>query len=149
MKRSYSDDFIANALATFEANGGVTTPGALTRTAKEVGVPHPTMSYWVKTLDAKKPVQHTAPIQHDFVAIWAESMVKTLEVIDAKRPQASFRDLSIFAGIAADKHLDYRDGRRGTEINVDNRRITIVRETDWRRGLDSPEQVLLPEPKEE
>lgn len=120
MAKHWSNERIVEALAALEAN-----QGALRRTAREVGVPATTLVVWRdRALAAKSGASDRQ--ERDFGLLWAEAEAKVLELIAQKAPAASFRDLSIFAGIAADKHLDYTIGRRGAAgINVSGDKVLV------------------------
>lgn len=111
---TYTDSQVAAALAALEVNGG-----NVSQTSRELGISRPTLIEWRDRSGLTLPTPEKTP--HDFASLWAEKQQKVLELIDAKSDTASFRDLSIFAGIAADKHQDYRDGRKGAQVNIDNR----------------------------
>ena len=117
MANTYTDAQITDALAALELNGG-----ALRRTAREVNVPAPTLLNWRNQALKAEPLRPlNAPEQkeRDFAALWADKEAKVLDLIGEKAASASFRDLSIFAGIAADKHMDYSIGRKGVAVNID------------------------------
>lgn len=120
MTTAYPEAKIVDALAALELNRG-----NLDLTARQVGVSRPTLRKWrdaALAVSADLPLKRTDP---DFASIWAGKELKVLDLIGKKAPDATFRDLSIFAGIAADKHLDYRDGRKGTNVNVDARQQNL------------------------
>lgn len=113
---TYTPDFIANALAQHELNGG-----NVQYTASQLQIPRKTLAFWVK----KAGVATLAVKTYDYAELWAAKERKALERLGELIPNASFRDLSIFAGIAADKHLDYSEGRKGATVNIDNRSVHI------------------------
>ena len=120
MTTAYPEAKIVDALAALELNRG-----NLDLTARQVGVSRPTLRKWrdaALAVSADLPLKRTDP---DFASILAGKELKVLDLIGKKAPDATFRDLSIFAGIAADKHLDYRDGRKGTNVNVDARQQNL------------------------
>ena len=123
MANVYSDDQITAALAALELNGG-----RIRGTARELGIPAPTLLSWRDQAIAGGATGLNAPVRvnRDFTELWAQKEAMVLELIGDKAPNASFRDLSIFAGIAADKHLNYRDGRPGATLNVDARSQTLI-----------------------
>ena len=90
-----------------------------------MGLAPPTLRLWrdkavaAGTLILPPTAPPPVPEKQDFAVIWAAKESMVLDLIEAKAPEASFRDLSIFAGIAADKHLDYSQGRKGATVNVD------------------------------
>ena len=119
MANHYTDQQVAEALAALELNGGAIRP-----TARELGIPPATLVNWRDGVRAAVPVNPNAEKQpHDFAQVWADTETEILALLREKAPVASFRDLSIFAGIAADKHLDYSQGRKGSQqtVNIDNR----------------------------
>mgnify|MGYP001597406273 CR=1 FL=1 len=106
MANIYTPDFIANALAQHELNGG-----NVKYTAKQLEIPRKTLEFLVK----KAGVATLAIETKDYGALWAAKEHLALERLGELIPTASFRDLSIFAGIAADKHMDYSMGRKGAD----------------------------------
>ena len=126
MSSSYTDQQVAAALAALDLNGG-----NLRATSREISIPLSTLKAWrdgAISADAERArnTPRAENAQHDFSEVWAERQVQVLKIIAEKADEASFRDLSIFAGIAADKHLDYTAGRRGMGPSAVQNNITQV-----------------------
>lgn len=139
--RVYTDQQVVEALVALELNGG-----NLKRTARELALHPNTLRDWRNAALAVEPsrplslsVPVPVPVKRDFAELWAKKEELVLDLIEQKAPEASFRDLSIFSGIAADKHLDYSLGRKGTAINIDNRSVTIEYTEEWRSGSSHPD----------
>lgn len=121
---TYTDQQVSEALALLELNSG-----NVKRTATELGIPRATLTFWRDKALAVDPERALSPVvteERDFAAVWAEAQGEVLALLREKAPTASFRDLSIFAGIAADKHLDYSVGRKGSQVTVDNRTQNVI-----------------------
>ncbi len=110
----YSDQQIAAALAALELNGG-----NITLTAEQQKISRITLRTW---RDAALAVSTDLPLKRpdrDYCALWADAQEIVLDaaVAMAKRLTAptaeNLNALSRLAGIASDKYLDHRDGRRG------------------------------------
>lgn len=125
MARQYTDQERIDALARLELNAGRLKP-----TAAELGIPHATLRLWRDQMFAENPgtvatLSPPVPEIVDFAGRWAEVMQAAQKRLLELIPQSeSVREVAIAAGIAADKHLDYRDGRKGAAVSVinDNRR---------------------------
>lgn len=72
----------------------------------------------------KKGAEQQAGV--DYGALWAGAELKVVRRVEELIPVASFRDLSIFAGIAADKHLEYTQGRKGGDLHLTQEQKTII-----------------------
>ncbi len=120
MSNAYPAEKVADALAQLELNGG-----NLKRTAAEVGVAPFTLRGWRDRVLEVTPELPLKTKDRDFAELWAAKEEMILEIVGQKAHSASFRDLSIFAGIAADKHLDYSQGRKGEKASVELNGATI------------------------
>lgn len=131
-RRSYTPEQIAEALAALELNGG-----NVKRTAVALGIPRPTLILWrgqanaaaggvTDTSDTEKKGA-AAPWVHDFAALWAEAQEVLIRRVIAVAATGSLKDVAVAAGIAADKHQDYAQGRKGaaTQVNVDASTKTV------------------------
>ena len=125
MGRVYSPEFRAQALAQLELNAG-----ALRATAREVGVAAPVLMRWRDGAPGAAysqvlhsvtliPAKTTEPT--DFVALLGQRFRQALDLLAERLPIMEPRDLAIATGILSDKLLDHRDGRRGTNVNIDAR----------------------------
>lgn len=122
--RTYTDADRVRALGALEANGG-----NLSRTVRETGVPIGTLSLWrnaalsAGTERSLKPAEREKPEWADLYGraarLGARIIARNLRryrYMDLKPHE--LRDVAVVAGIAVDKHLDYRDGRKGAQVNV-------------------------------
>ena len=127
----YTDAQVAQALAALELNGG-----NVKRTARELGINHETVRAWKLRMGVPLGVtreQHQATVQahqHDWASMYGEAQIIALDRARAIAPTMpatpdGLRALMVMAGVSADKHLNYRDGRTGANINVDARNQTI------------------------
>lgn len=113
MRQRYTDQDVQNALAAYELNGR-----NIKRTARELGVPEPTLRGWVLRAGLK-PEQNTSDNGgHDYGGMWGQvqalAVDKAVQAIpDIPHTPDGLRALTVLAGVAADKYLDYRDGRKG------------------------------------
>ena len=109
-------DKAAELLATYELTGG-----RVRETARQLGLAPSTVSEHLKA--AGLAPRGVSPRKINWTAAWGRRELKTLELIDKKAPEASFRDLSIFSGIAADKryreeHPESVRGGEGAQVIV-------------------------------
>jgi len=122
----YTEQQRIEALAQLELNGG-----NLKRTARNLNLPPATLRHWRDdTLDAmgdNAALSLMVPQKPDFVARLENVLNMLVDKIEAMVPDAdNIRDTAVVFGIMADKHLDYRDGRKGgVSVNVDNRSINL------------------------
>ena len=126
----YPEAFRLECVARLIANGG-----RIRETAAELGIPSSTLLNWRDEADqgsrADLSVRDKMHAERYLQASLrgAELMIDELEAaLDKERgsiPARDLRDYAIVAGIASDKALDFRDGRKGTQINVDARSLTL------------------------
>ena len=113
----------------------VINAGNLHLTARETGIPRPTLRLWRDQGELQALRKLPGVNRIDFGAEWAEVQLMALNRLADLLPEAaSLDDVAKAANIAHHAHLDHTVGRRGTaQVNVqqDNRSITIVvREDD-------------------
>lgn len=100
-------------------------------TARDLGIPRST----VRAVALGLTLSASMATDED-VTMWQEASQAVAQRIAELAPVTE--DLSALAAAAraaTAAHLDYRDGRKGagnTNINVDNRSITIEHVSDWR-----------------
>lgn len=132
MSVTYSEEDRVNALATLEANGG-----NVKRTAQQLGIPRGTLITWrdksepvtstlservsevidTKTAEVGELVERWMNVQNKFLDVVEHSLDTYITDKTALEPD-QLKHLMVGAGITADKHLDYRDGRKGAQVNV-------------------------------
>ncbi len=107
MRRVYSDNERVQALAALALNRG-----NIKATARHLGIPHPTLTLWRNRAEADR--QAGPPPATDYGALYGEAQEWALDRLRTLIPTATtIRDLALVAAIAADRHLDYAEGRRG------------------------------------
>ncbi len=103
MKKHYTDDEVAVALAFLKASGYPDAKGAMAKTARHTGVPRNTLRRWVRgemhpvgiEVVARKTIDLTVAINNELAEIFGE--------MDAAREGASYKDLAVAAGIFIEK----------------------------------------------
>ena len=131
--REYDDGERTNLVARVVA--GETMRGV----SEDSGVPYSTLKGWVDSYaeqDRSFSLKIGSPAAYDHAALYGRATALGAQLIqrelqrrlDQPDNPVSARDLqslAIVSGISADKHLDYRDGRKGTQITVDNRSLQL------------------------
>ncbi len=125
-QRSYSADDRAEALATLAANGN-----NVGQTADTLGMPRETLSTWAQEQAAydvalERP-QSPADHARANVEVWRQAQQlgaqKIVERLEADG--ATLKDVAYASKVSSDAYLDHRDGRKGTQIAVDARTVSI------------------------
>jgi hypothetical protein len=133
--RTYTDEDRVRALAALEINAG-----NVTRASREVGIPRTTIIAWRdQSIEAiangtvgmprtpKRPQRDWADLYGRAASLGAQIITRNLKRyrhIDLK--PSELRDVAVVSGIAVDKHLDYRDGRKSNQVTVDNRQQNLT-----------------------
>ena len=121
---SYTSDQVRDALAHLTLNGG-----NLKRTARSLGLPPSSLRRWrnkaVGSGEMSPDVVPAAPEKKDYAALWAEAQETAHHYLMEKAPEAAFRDLVVWAGVAADKHLDYSQGRKGGGLIQSEKTVVV------------------------
>jgi transposase-like protein len=132
MARTYTDAERVTALARLELNAGNAS-----RTARELSIPRPTLLLW-----RDQAVNELSGIPDTVKTDWAELFGSAVQLgarliaENLRRYQgqtlkpSELRDVAVVTGIAVDKHLDYRDGRKTSSVNVDARSVNLTQLTD-------------------
>lgn len=122
--RRYTDDQVAQALAALDLNGG-----NVKRTARDLGIPRTTLVRWRDGVSAVSDTEKKeAAGARDLVALWADVQEIGIRRMRELIPISNnLREVAVATGIAADKHLDYDQGRSrsGAEVTVDNRQQQV------------------------
>lgn len=131
MRRRYSDERVTEILATLEAN-----KGNVGQTARQLAVPETTIrrlrdQAGVQFADALTDGQKISLAQtRDFVSLYGDLQFEIAAKLRERMQTnpGTVRDLAIALGIASDKMLDHRDGRKGSvEVNINQeQRIQTV-----------------------
>lgn len=122
--REYTEAERQAALTALIASGG-----KLRQTARKQGIdPHTLFSWRESAIAAGAKIPRNSPIKMDHERLWANAgaaaarLVRSAIAEQAKHPEtltpAGIQSIAIAGGIATDKHLDYRDGRKGA-IQID------------------------------
>lgn len=144
-KRTYTDADRVRALAALELN-----QGNITRTAEETGITRLTIRTWrdsalEATPDRPLANQSLTTGKPDWADLYGRAATLGARIITknlrryrhlALKP-SELRDVAVISGIAVDKHLDYRDGRKGAQVNVSANAqagVVIQRNTPSLRG---------------
>lgn len=150
MPRTYTDDERETALALIRSGM------SQREVAAQTGIPLSTLNVWhVRAIEA---TDASDAKETDYAALWghagrlaavlvASQLEKAMESGE-QLPAKDVRDLAVAGGIASDKHLDYRDGRKGTQINIDQRSLTLPPglTADELRAIAFQPQIGEPEP---
>lgn len=126
----WTDEDRVRALATLEANGGNVSDAS-----RATGVPRPTIIMWRE--NARAAGLTVADRQKtDWAEACGEAVMLGVRIIEQNLRRydgleltpSALKDVATVTGIIADKHLDYRDGRKGaaTQVNVDARQQMVV-----------------------
>lgn len=122
-QRVWDDNERRAAVALLIANAGNAS-----LTAQQTGIPRTTLLRWRvmhETADAAV-IPRPESTQIDHAGEWSEIQQLARQRIRELIPATEdVRALGIVAGIAADKHLDYTQGRRGHTVNVDARSVQL------------------------
>ena len=111
-------DQAATLLATYALTGSVS------ETARQIGRAKSTVSEHLKRANVQRPNVHpNAKTKTNWADAWGRREDTMLALIDEKAPDAKFRDVAIFAGIAADKryreeHPESVRGGDGSQVIV-------------------------------
>lgn len=123
MSRTYTDDERVAALAALTLNSG-----NLSKTARDTGIPIATVSLW-RNSAAEAMLNPSAAVESEkadwsqlygyAAALGGRLIAENLERYRGRdlKPH-ELRDVAVVSGIAVDKHLDYRDGRKSA-VNID------------------------------
>lgn len=120
----YSDDFRAGALLLLKAAGYPDTVGALETVARRLGVPRQTLSGWALKGAAPVPEHVMRARKLDFTDAIKLELGEIFEAMGQKRDKATYRDLTLSAGILLDK-LQLLEGNATQNIQ---QTFTFVRE---------------------
>ena len=137
MAQTYTADRVREALTALQLNGG-----NIKRTARELGIPHPTLISWRTAALTKSPemtsaLTHVDPVPRDYVTLWGDASNIVLEAavvvagrcredLEPERQSMNLKALTGLAHVAAQHHLNHRDGRPNAgAVNIDARQQTI------------------------
>ena len=116
--KTYTAEQVRDALALLTLNAG-----NLKRTARALALAPSTLRDWRdKAVRGGEPV----PEKKDYAVLWAEALETAHRYLMEKAPEAAFRDLVVWAGVAADKHLDYSQGRKGGGPLINSEKTVVV-----------------------
>jgi transposase-like protein len=127
MPRTYTDEERIDALALAEAHGG-----SVRYAAGELGMPVSTLQTMQESASPRAR-DHVQNASADYAAGWGEVVRRATRIISAQLARyeamdltpSQTRDVAVIAGIASDKHLDYRDGRKGAVTLDQSQHLTL------------------------
>lgn len=99
----YDDKFRANAVLMLEAAGYPNRPGALTAVAKNLHIPHPTLSRWARNKNNAPPDDVVHEKKIDFISALRSEIAAAIQQMGVARPDADYRALTVGVGILIDK----------------------------------------------
>jgi len=139
----YTEEQRVDALARLEINGG-----NVLATSREVGISRATLRRWRNEVGAVEegvrmatamvatevvtPAERWLAVESQATELLAENLEKFRGATGAPMEPSDLRHVAVVAGIAADKQLDHRDGRKGNVTNVvanAQAAVTVVRQT--------------------
>lgn len=122
--KTYTDEQRLEALATLELNRG-----NIARTSRDLGIPRPTLILWrdkaIAAGVSAESLTRSDSEKTDYAQLLSDALREAVTLLRAKMPEMTGKDLAITTGILADKHLDFRDGRKAGVV-VDNRQQTMT-----------------------
>lgn len=122
-RKQYDDKFRASAVVMLEAAGYPDKPGALTQTAKHLGVPAMTLSRWFKAKNNPPPNELVTEKRLELIDLVKNELDAIFRAMPAVRGEASYRDLGTVAGILADKK-QLLEGKATERIEHDHSGLT-------------------------
>ena len=102
-RKRYTDEFRASAVVMLEAAGYPNTKGALTRTAKRLGVAHSVLGSWYRADRNPPPSDLKREKRKDLADMFRDLTYDLLEAAPDAIQDASLRDIIVSAGITVDK----------------------------------------------
>lgn len=125
----YSDEFRAQAVLMLEAAGYPETKGALTKTARALGIKVMTLSRWGRRTQNPPPNKLVSEKVFDLKEALLNEVQAILEEFPNARPDADYRELGTVLGIVVDK-LQLLDGKatERVEILTEQERTTRIAE---------------------
>ena len=147
-QRIYSDELHLEAVIRVQAGE------SQREVSRTLGIPLATVHDWYSEAEAAAGRVHPKdPPAVDHAALWAsanEIAAKRIISNVAGLPETGLkpheiRDIAIVGGISVDKHLDYRDGRKGAQVpNVDARQLHFHVTPEQARALLEEATRLAP-----
>lgn len=99
----YDEIFKARAVARLYAEGYPKLSGALRKVSHDLGIPHQTLSRWVKGIGTSVDIDLVEQTVTGMEAAIEHQLEKILGLMDSKGENANFRDLAIAYGVLFDK----------------------------------------------
>jgi transposase-like protein len=112
----YTDEFRAQAIVMLEAAGWPQQKGALTRTAKTIGVSYQLLAHWARhqqTASQKLLREKT----FDLIQALRDEVQAIIHEMPNARPDADFKELGTVLGIIVDK-LQLLEGKATERVEV-------------------------------
>lgn len=136
----YPDEFKASALALLDANGYPKTKGALKRTARDLEMPHQTLSVWARDR-AKVPAKVSAVKKFNLQEALINELELALEAMHEKRHSADYKALVVAIGILTDK-LQLIKGEPTSRVETISRELDSLSDAAYEEALAEAEAVL-------
>lgn len=102
-RRSYDDEFRANAVVMLESQGYPQIKGALTAVSRQLSVPAMTLSRWFRGTNNPPPNKVVNEKRGDLKDLLNKELQAVLEDLPHKRPDADYRALITATGVLVDK----------------------------------------------
>ena len=123
-RKRYDDKFRASAVVMLEAAGYPGKLGALSSTAKHLGIPDRTLSRWYNAEQNPPPDKLVKEKRGELSDLLRREIDSALGAMDNARPDASYRDLGTVAGILIDK-LQLITGKPTERSEITDAQITV------------------------
>lgn len=125
-KRShYSDDYRATAILMLEAQGYPENVPALKAVANHLHIPISTLRGWYKRENNPVPAHVRILKKLDLQTVIRDELYNALSAMDNTRVEASYRELTIAAGIMFDK-LQLLEGKPTARVHVGDWRSEAI-----------------------
>jgi transposase-like protein len=129
MMARYSDEFRAQAILMLEANGWPERKGALTSTAKHLGLKHPTLSRWARKKQNPPPNELVQEKRFDLIEAIRSELRAIFGELPNARPDADYKELATSAAILIDK-LQLLTGEATDRTEVLYAELTVKERVD-------------------
>lgn len=151
-KRFYSAPEKAEALGALEGE----FRGSIAQASKAMNISARTLERWRAFTEGAQAGIEAPPLDvTDWVAVYAQAarkgaallMMQLERYIDQDLSMAELYSLAKIVEVVADKHLDYRDGRRGMSVHIGDQKLLVTTEGRLQihpDGYDPPKAYIPP-----
>lgn len=123
----YTDEFRANAVLMLEAAGYPDREGALSRVARHIGVPHPTLSRWYRAVQNPPPDELVHKKKVSLIDDLTDLLGLSISAARGTVNEAAFRELATGIGIFIDKiQLLTGQPTERAEVHVNDHRERLL-----------------------